>query len=135
MITRTCLSPAHRRALPEAAPMPRSRFARWRCERPKLSRVHEADADPCTRGVWSEGTAEAVLTTAGSRVLRAPHSHLHSHSMRRYSRLVRVAMILSLAAATSGPASRAPRPDDWPVYGGDPGSMKYSSLSAINRPK
>ena len=40
------------------------------------------------------------------------------------------------AAPSSMPASAspsAPASRDWPVYGGDPGSMKYSNLAEINR--
>jgi quinoprotein glucose dehydrogenase len=43
--------------------------------------------------------------------------------------------LLVAAVATPPPSSGAQRPPgaDWPVYGGDPGGMKYSALTQINR--
>jgi len=35
--------------------------------------------------------------------------------------------------ATATPGGSAPGPVGWPVYGGDPGGMKYSPLASINR--
>ena len=38
-----------------------------------------------------------------------------------------------VALATLGPPVRAARAQDWPAFGGDPGGMRYSPLTAIDR--
>ena len=51
---------------------------------------------------------------------------------RIFTILARTAgLILSLTAPLAG---ATPLPDvEWPVYGGDPGAMKYSPLDDVNR--
>src|SRR5881397_1680632 len=82
-----------------------------------------------------EGGGDHQDVAAGSGRNRLTERRRHAHARRNIAgmRLHRVVYLVAAVMLGTRGSSAQRRPVEWPVYGGGPESMRYSTLTQINR--